>query len=317
MPASRPVAWLLVTRLGHASPLLRWACKLERSPATSRAIFMPMTSGIDWLNIDRRTLFLLTADGRIERENDPDHSPGPRFWLARCQEGKVFGIRADFPDDGAAELDAIATTEPRFTLPVTPPRHLDRYAALVAGTCGVARRTFGLIYELPHSLRYESHAQLIGSDSEEGQRLWAVLVRARNAPGRIRARFSQRCGFLATMVRRRRRWGDRFDCFCCAPLECGGGAWCCNRESLQRARPRGRRNGRLVKSAIVAIARTVLHDRPREHLLAARRQASRPPTPRGELADFVGAVCNMVGLWRKGSDPSPSYLETGVLRTWF
>ena len=25
-----------------------------------------MISGIDWLNIDRRTLFLLTADGRIE-----------------------------------------------------------------------------------------------------------------------------------------------------------------------------------------------------------------------------------------------------------
>jgi RimJ/RimL family protein N-acetyltransferase len=138
-------------------------------------VFMPMTLEIDWLNIDRRTLFLLTADGRIERENDPEHSPGPRFWLARCQEGNVFGIRADFPDDGAAELEAIATTEPSFTRSVTSPRHLDRYAELVARACGVARRTFGLIYELPHSPRYESHAQLIGSDSEEGQRFGQSL----------------------------------------------------------------------------------------------------------------------------------------------
>jgi hypothetical protein len=149
-------------------------------------VFMPMTLEIDWLNIDRRTLFLLTADGRIERENDPDHSPGPRFWLARCQEGNVFGIRADFPDDGAAELEAIAPTEPSFTLSVTPPRHLDRYAALVARACGVARRTFGLIYELPHSPRYESHAQLIGSDSEEGQRLGSPCPSA-ECPGAYRS----------------------------------------------------------------------------------------------------------------------------------
>jgi len=41
-----------------------------------------MISGIDWLTIDLRRLLLRTADGRIERESDPDHSPGPKFLLA-------------------------------------------------------------------------------------------------------------------------------------------------------------------------------------------------------------------------------------------
>jgi hypothetical protein len=142
-------------------------------------------SGIDWLNTDRRTLFLLTAHGRIERENDPDHSPGPNFWLARCREGSVIGIRADLPDDVAAELDSISAAELRFTLPVTPPRHLDQYVALVARASGVARQTFGLIYELPHSLRYESHEEPCPVDRQQQRKRptrCAVLVRARHAP---------------------------------------------------------------------------------------------------------------------------------------
>jgi hypothetical protein len=132
-------------------------------------------SDIDWLNIDRQTLFRLRADGRLEGENDPDNSPEPRFWLARCREGSVFGVRADVPDDIAVELASLATDEPPFTLPITPPRYLDHYVALLARISAVARQTFGMIYELPHSLRYESHAQLISSDSEEGLRLAQFL----------------------------------------------------------------------------------------------------------------------------------------------
>jgi hypothetical protein len=47
------------------------------------------------LAIDFRTLFVLAPGGRIERENDPDHSPGPRFWLAGCASGNVSGDRFD------------------------------------------------------------------------------------------------------------------------------------------------------------------------------------------------------------------------------
>jgi len=153
-----------------------------------------MTSEIDWLDIDRRTLFVLTVDGRIERESDPDHSPGPRFWLATCREGNLFGIRADLPNDVADDLASLATAEPPFSLPVIPPRHGDRYAVLVGKTSAMAHQTFGLIYELPHSLGYESHIQLIGSESENGQRLVRSLSdRGMPRAGPIGTRFSQRC----------------------------------------------------------------------------------------------------------------------------
>jgi hypothetical protein len=130
-----------------------------------------MTSEVDWLETDRRTLFVLTPGGRIERENDPDKSPGPRFWLARCREGNVFGVRVDLPDGIAAELEALATAEPPLSIPLTPPRHFERYRGLVVKTSAGVRQTFGFIYELPHMLRYESSAQLVSCDSEEGHHL--------------------------------------------------------------------------------------------------------------------------------------------------
>ena len=46
-----------------------------------------MPDAKDWLDIDYRTLFRLHPDRRIERENGPDCSPGPRYWLGRCADG--------------------------------------------------------------------------------------------------------------------------------------------------------------------------------------------------------------------------------------
>lgn len=134
-----------------------------------------MPLGMDWLNIDYRTLFQLRNDGRIERENDPDHSPGPRFWLAGCAEGNIFGVRDDVPDDVYKELESLAASEPAFTHPATP-RHLDRYLSMF-NSDGPVAYDFGLIYELPHALSYGSDARLIDSDSAEGRDLmlsWAA-----------------------------------------------------------------------------------------------------------------------------------------------
>lgn len=129
-----------------------------------------MLLGTDWLNIDYRTLFRLSAGGRIEAENDPDRSPGPRFWLAGCAEGNVFGVRSDIPGDIIAELQTLATAEPPFTHPAAP-RFLGRYLMALAHHRPVAHHALGLIYELPHSLSYNSAARVIGSDSEDGEAL--------------------------------------------------------------------------------------------------------------------------------------------------
>jgi hypothetical protein len=44
-----------------------------------------MTSEVHWLEIDRRTLFVLVPDGR-----NPDKSSGPRFWpLLTTDDGQI------------------------------------------------------------------------------------------------------------------------------------------------------------------------------------------------------------------------------------
>ncbi len=119
-----------------------------------------------WLDLDYRTLFRLDENRRIERENDPDRSPGPNFWLAGSAEGNMFGISADVSDRVAAELEGLASTEPTFAHPAMP-RHLDRYLEMLAST----RHNFGLIYELPRGLSFASPARIIDSESEAGRNL--------------------------------------------------------------------------------------------------------------------------------------------------
>jgi RimJ/RimL family protein N-acetyltransferase len=134
-----------------------------------------MIAGNDWLRTDYRTLFRLRSDGRIECENDPDHSPGPRFWLAGCSEGNLSGVRADLSDDIAAKLQSLAASEPPFT-PSATPKHLEHYLSLLDGN-GSPEHVFGLIYELPHAHPYPSNVQLIDSEARAGRELvhsWAA-----------------------------------------------------------------------------------------------------------------------------------------------
>ncbi|PLP60428.1 GNAT family N-acetyltransferase [Mesorhizobium loti] len=119
-----------------------------------------------WLDLDYRTLFRLDQNLRIELENDPDRSPGPRFWLAGSIEGNMFGIGVDVNESVAAELRRLASTEPVFTHTATP-RHLDRYLQALAP----ARHNFGLIYELPHRLPLSPRTRIVTSESDEGRNL--------------------------------------------------------------------------------------------------------------------------------------------------
>ncbi|MCG7506793.1 GNAT family N-acetyltransferase [Mesorhizobium retamae] len=119
-----------------------------------------------WLDLDYRTLFHLDQNRRIERENDPDRSPGPRFWLAGAAEGNMFGIGADVDDRTAAELESLASAEPGFAHPAAP-IHLDRYLETLASNT----HNLGLIYELPHALMFPLQARVVTHESEEGRHL--------------------------------------------------------------------------------------------------------------------------------------------------
>lgn len=129
------------------------------------------------LSIHYRTTFLTTASGQIERENDPDHSPGPRFWLAGCASGNVFGVRVDVPNEAAAELLTLAAAEPPLHAPGARPQRLDRYVELLSRSGEVPRPASGLLYSLPHRAADEPAAAFVDSESEEGERLYATLAR--------------------------------------------------------------------------------------------------------------------------------------------
>ncbi|WP_334034543.1 GNAT family N-acetyltransferase [Burkholderia cepacia] len=132
-----------------------------------------MPDSHDWLDIDYRTLFRLHPDRRIERENDPDCSPGPRFWLGRGAERNLAGVRADVPFPVAEELARLADSETP-SADCTQPAHLERYLSLLAP---VPHWNIGLVYALPHTLGFDTdaHVELIDGDSDAGRHLLHAL----------------------------------------------------------------------------------------------------------------------------------------------
>ena len=128
------------------------------------------------LAIQLRTLFILTGTGRIERENDPDSSSGPRLWFAGCASGNVVAVRRDVSDGVAAEIVTLAGAEPPFTAWTSLPKYIDRYIDLLSRDAPVSQKTFGVIYKLPHQLQHTSQAELIDDESEEGRRVREWLL---------------------------------------------------------------------------------------------------------------------------------------------
>ncbi len=136
-----------------------------------------MAIELDALATQLRTTFVLDASGRIERENDPDRSPGPRFWLAGCASGNVVGVRADVPEAAAVEVLALAATEAPFHAPGARPRHFDRYVELLSHRGRAPEPEFGLLYSFPHGVTHASAVALVDSESDEGERLLETLAR--------------------------------------------------------------------------------------------------------------------------------------------
>jgi hypothetical protein len=121
-----------------------------------------MMNDIELLSIQFQTLFLITSSGRIERENDPDHSPGPRLYLAGCASGNVAGVRSDVTDDLAAEIMSLVTLERPFFTRDGCPQYFDRYIELLSREGTVRKQSLGVIYELPNDLEYEHGVPLNG-----------------------------------------------------------------------------------------------------------------------------------------------------------
>lgn len=87
-----------------------------------------------------RTLYVLDADGRLVSTREPGSRRPPVLALVRGSESCAWGVRADVPNDLAAELGRLAGEEPPPADLRESPVHAERYLSLVDGRveCGPA-----------------------------------------------------------------------------------------------------------------------------------------------------------------------------------
>ncbi|MES3027803.1 MAG: GNAT family N-acetyltransferase [Pseudomonadota bacterium] len=144
----------------------------------------------DWslINTELGTRFTLTATGRIEREADPDGSPGPLMFLAGCDSGNLVQFGHELGSDLVAELDALAAEEPPLSKPDAVPIHLGRYLELLR-PFGPLETHPGLSFHLPHRAPAPITASLIASGTVEGDQLEAILAREGMAPDLVEMGF--------------------------------------------------------------------------------------------------------------------------------
>jgi hypothetical protein len=127
------------------------------------------------LEVDIDTMFVMSATGRIERENDPDHSSGPRVFFAGGPFGNLTRVRYDVDDAIAMSILEVAATEPPWRDPDVMPACAEKIIELLSGGQPAAVSS-ALIYQLPNGLRYEHPASIVRGDSDDGQQMLARLA---------------------------------------------------------------------------------------------------------------------------------------------
>jgi hypothetical protein len=127
------------------------------------------------LQVDIDTMFVMSAAGRIERENDPDRSSGPRVFFAGCPFGNLARVRYDVEDDVAMRILEVAALEPAWRDPDAMPACAEKIVELLSSG-QPAEVSTALIYQLPNRLRYEHPAAIVRGDSEDGRQMLARLA---------------------------------------------------------------------------------------------------------------------------------------------
>jgi len=158
------------------------------------------------LHIDVESMFVISDDAdRIERENDPEFSPGPRVVLVGCAQGNIVHVRHDVGEEIARSVVAIAKEEPPWRDPDVLPQCLGRILGLLSREQQTVRVGPALIHQLPNHVEYKNSATIVKSDSPEGEKTDCSLHRTRIAAIDDRCRIRQRWPPVGAMVASRWR----------------------------------------------------------------------------------------------------------------
>src|SRR5579859_4596529 len=104
------------------------------------------------LEVEIDTMFVMSATGRTERENDPDRSSGPRVFFVGCPFGNLVRVRNDVDNVTAARILASAAAEPPWRDPDVMQACAGEIVALLSDSEPAAVST-ALVYQLPNGLR--------------------------------------------------------------------------------------------------------------------------------------------------------------------
>src|SRR5208282_115944 len=113
------------------------------------------TDDLRLLHVSVKTAFVISGSERIERQNDPDCSPGPRLFFIGCPQGNIARVRHDVEDQIAARLLAIAAQEPPWRDPDVLPQCLGKIVDVLSTAQLVVTIAPGITYRLLNGLKYE------------------------------------------------------------------------------------------------------------------------------------------------------------------
>lgn len=126
------------------------------------------------LRIDIDTLFVMSATGRIVRQNDPDRSPGPRAFFIGCPDGNLARARHDVDDGIAEKILDVAAKEPPWRDSDAMPGCASAIVELLSAQ--PESLSTALIYKLPKDLGSEHRAAIVRGDSPDGRTMLAHLA---------------------------------------------------------------------------------------------------------------------------------------------
>jgi RimJ/RimL family protein N-acetyltransferase len=107
-------------------------------------------SDLELAELQAAALFTHDTHGKLLRINEPEPTdPAPRFFLTRTTQGSLWRFRHDLPAELAAQLEALAQTEPLGRDLREPPYHAAAYSDLLARHAPIAKVDAGPSYTLP------------------------------------------------------------------------------------------------------------------------------------------------------------------------
>lgn len=129
------------------------------------------------LALDAATLFVLTPEGRIGRENDPEQSSGPLVFFAGCAEGNVACVRQDVDERLATAILARLRATPPWIDVAEPPACIGTICEDLRATRAVKEVTTSIIYALPNRAPAVADPAFACHDDPAGEALVARLAR--------------------------------------------------------------------------------------------------------------------------------------------